>query len=323
MFNFLQNLSKILVICTLIAQGFVHTQIPEHKLTLSANPNASVGDLFISTANGRSEFNFPDRQEFKFWYDRKPLQNYNIFHKTDAGRMPVEGFLRFIKQSPQLFSEKRTQALYKKALNKAIKAQKFYTYTASKKAHFLLLEAKQEVLSHLNQLPLADKHIRTKLEIILSVPEPSIFTKLKEYLWTGKPYLKYDPKHPERVKNAPGSSFFKVLFVLISSIIGAWITDDGRGCGIVGLYAGLCSSIMVLITIGIYRELTSTGTKYELLPEIKPSFEVAINLHEPKIQTAPNLPEPLLDLTTTTSPKNQYTRNNYKKPMKKPVVAIT
>lgn len=135
---------------------------------LTVNSNATVADLMASTVNGHTGFHLPDTPHFRHWYDITSPRSYNAMYELNAGTITLGSFMRFIDQSPKLFSGGQNKAQYRKTLKTAIKAHKNYAARTTKANWKHLQKAEAMVFEQLQKLPVHDSRILKTLEELLS-----------------------------------------------------------------------------------------------------------------------------------------------------------
>lgn len=285
--------SPFLVILFLLAHHCLasFTQPPVTR-TLHIAPTATVGDLFsVDEQNGTTLY-FPDCAYFRFSYDKKNLQNQRLFYTTPVCRMPIECFVQFMKNGHTLFHDKKIRRAYAKAVNAATRVQRHVNRKPTETALSRLKNAKQDMFNMLKTLPLSDAKVRASLEKILSIKPATLPEQLKSPLKAGLKFI--------------GKVCAGIAWVFSCCVVGAGLTNDGRGMAIAGLYGGFYFGLGSIVAWALYGDKISKSFSQKN-DDIFQSDETSPVTIQIELDAAPSThatPQETLDLKMTSTQSN-------------------
>jgi len=280
------------------------------QFTLAGEGATTLADLFASSTNGHKSFVIPDTPHFRHFYDFTGPRAYSGLYTTQAGKITLGGFLRFIDESPTFFNNSIEQMRYKQALTTAISAHKNYKARTTQKNKEVLLAAQDQVLDLLSQIKLS-RSVCTKLEVMLSKEASKEWAIIHSLLFPWRASLHHNPVTDEltidqgSVFMAPIKGIGRTLthglitLAFIAAVdtallwsVPAWCLAHPIGL----LKADLVAGKAIMFGSSIFTTIGSFTT-YKLAPEPLDGVRVLVTKHsdplrEPfKLQTPPAVDE--------------------------------
>ena len=258
-----------------------------HVMPLNVKVISSLADVFESTIRGRDTFHLPDVPQFRHQLDFKSPRKYSAFYKTNAGKMTLGAFMRFIEDGHKLFADQYLCREYRQTLADAIDAHKEFFYRPSVEKEQLLVEAQKRVLTCLKSVALTESILK-QLEELLSTPQKNLLQKIGSFISSifTLPLRTIFTKDQNDAKNVfinrgnmvlqfIGQTALIVLLAVVIPVLRAWGTysffpkfREPEKTSVLLFFAGL--SIVTSIPYYTITALISCFGNYKLAPEPYP-----------------------------------------------------